>query len=328
MPRIIKLEDIGKDGAPPWSIDGIISGLTLLWSDPGVGKSFTAISMAASVASGRPWLGHHTNQGQVVYIAGEGGLTNVGYRIRSALSEWGIESRDDYIRESVDFSVITPGIDLVNHPQELRTLIQDRWNLRLLVVDTLSRCLAGDENKQEVMGQFVRTLDDIRDDYGCDILVIHHANKQNALRGSSVLFGAADVSWKLTTIPGIDATHKMKADKLRERDAADSEIRLAMVSKGLCDWDGNPILNELGAVQTTRIVKPPQAVINMVSEIAALGREALKWGSLNYEAWRYASHTDDATFNAALGYILSYPGKWGIVLKGRGEYGRADEVSG
>jgi len=37
-----------------------------------VGKTFIALDMAFSVATGTPWQGHDTKQGSVVYIAAEG----------------------------------------------------------------------------------------------------------------------------------------------------------------------------------------------------------------------------------------------------------------
>ena len=46
--------------------------INLLFGALGCGKSLVALDMAASVATGRPWVGHKTKQSTVCYIAGEG----------------------------------------------------------------------------------------------------------------------------------------------------------------------------------------------------------------------------------------------------------------
>ncbi len=323
MASITRLEDIGRENVP-WTIDGIMSGLTLLWGRAGIGKSFVAMSMAASVAAGRPWMGRHTQHGQVVYIAGEGGLVNVGHRLRTALDQWHV--RDSLEGELVDLSVVTPGVDLVAQPEELVGLIENHTNLQLLVVDTLNRCMIGDENKQEIMGRFIHSLDLIKDRFKCSVLVIHHANKQDEIRGSSVLFGAADVSWHLTETTLNTATHDMKADKLKERDAGNGSIQMRLIPTNIVAWDGGAIYDELGAVQTTLIVKPTIRIMEKVRSVSGIGKALLeKSDIITYDQWYGGTdNVSTASFANSLSYILSYPGMWGIERRpGIGKYGRA-----
>jgi RecA-family ATPase len=63
--------------APPkeWIIDGVLpKGMTVLYGEHSVGKSFTAMSMAGAVLTGKPWLGKYpvSAQGPVVYLSMEG----------------------------------------------------------------------------------------------------------------------------------------------------------------------------------------------------------------------------------------------------------------
>jgi hypothetical protein len=317
MPKLTRIDEIGKDGYQPWAIDGIVSGVTVLWGKPACGKSFVAMGMVCSVASGRPWMGRHTEQGQVVYIAGEGGLTSVGHRLRTALAEWGVDHvSGDFDAQDVDLSVITPGIDLVANASELYTLLDPFTNLKLLVIDTLSRCMLGDENKQEDMGKFVAAVDFAREKYGCDVLIIHHANKQNEIRGSSVLFGAADVSWHLTELPqgrGDDCTHVMMADKLRERDAAGGQIKIALHKLPIIGYGGEPVYDELGSRQTTLVARPTTTTMEQVAKAAQFGSDLIAYGgATTYEQWFTAATMDKVNFDNALSFILSYPGNWGI----------------
>lgn len=46
--------------------------LCILYAQPASGKSVAALSLAVSVATGTDWYGHQTQQGSVVYLAGEG----------------------------------------------------------------------------------------------------------------------------------------------------------------------------------------------------------------------------------------------------------------
>jgi RecA-family ATPase len=46
--------------------------LGLIFGDPGCGKSFLAVDIALSVATGTPFHGRDTKQGSVFFIAGEG----------------------------------------------------------------------------------------------------------------------------------------------------------------------------------------------------------------------------------------------------------------
>ena len=317
MARIVSLNDIGVGKPQPWSIDGALSGTTLLWGEPGIGKSFVAMSMAVSIASGRPWIGHKVKQGAVVYVAGEGGEEAVGLRLRTALFEWQIDLDDEYDRiEVAPIHVVTPGVNLVPGPSELTDLIglEPEIRPRLIVIDTLSRCFIGDENKQDDMGRFVRSLDLLRHHYESDLLVIHHANRQHEIRGSSVLFGAADVSWHLSKADKGDASLVMKADKLRERAPDASLIRLRSQSKPIVSPWGQ-VYNELGDIQTTLVIKPTKSDLQSAESVAEIGLSILNAGDrLTYTGWHAsAAGIGKSQFDTALSFILTYPGKWGIM---------------
>ena len=73
--RLLHIGEVVNDIRPPeYLIDGVIEVETLgeIFGDPGSCKTFVALSMLLSVASGEPWYGHAVKQGTVVYIVGEG----------------------------------------------------------------------------------------------------------------------------------------------------------------------------------------------------------------------------------------------------------------
>ncbi|MFA6182149.1 AAA family ATPase [Acidithiobacillus sp.] len=80
-----------------WLIRGIIEAdtLALLYGQPGAGKSFIALSMAASIACGADWYDHRVTQGPAVYILGEGG-GGVSRRLRA----WQLSNPDARLQDA------------------------------------------------------------------------------------------------------------------------------------------------------------------------------------------------------------------------------------
>lgn len=195
---------------PSWLIEKTIpeAGLIALYGAPGHGKSFIALDMALAVASGRDWQGHKVQQGYVVYISAEGG-SGISKRVGAWLTHHAIKPQDyQYIManfvvaairihpDSEDLSTVLA--DTINHPDYQSALSdvldpdEDRPPL-FIIVDTLARCFEGDENQQEDMGNFIKGLDDLREQYDATVLVVHHTGKHGVEeRGSSAFRGACD----------------------------------------------------------------------------------------------------------------------------------------
>ena len=303
MARLISYQAALDAPEPAWTVAGVLGGLGLLWGEAGVGKSFVACSMAASVATGRPWLGHRVAEGPVVYVAGEGGAQGVGRRLDAAVTALRCCDPED---GPVPLWIVTPGVDLVSGPAELLA-VMDGIAPQLVVVDTLARCFGGDENSTEDMSAFVRTLDTVRDVYGGSVLVVHHANKtektgSGKVRGSSVLYGAVDVSLQLVA-DGRDQA-RVVADKLRDRDvtAAVAELRFESVPV----WGE---LDELGDTRTTRVVRPSAAFEASLAEVALVPVRNV----VTYSGWRAAlPGYAKGLFDRLAVQVLGDPETWGV----------------
>ena len=121
----------------------------VMYGASGSGKSFVALDMALSVATGVPLYGRfQTKKGPVCYIASEGGL-GMRYRIQAWCREKGVKPEN--------FCLITDAFDLTGKGEAL-DVIATCWDKlgclpQLIVVDTLSRNFgAGDENGAKDMG--------------------------------------------------------------------------------------------------------------------------------------------------------------------------------
>jgi hypothetical protein len=88
---------------------------------------------------------------------------------------------------------------------------------RLVILDTLARCLVGgDENSAKDMGLAVSAMDRIRVALDATVLAIHHTNKsESSERGSGALRGACDALWFLTQA---DDLLQLSCEKFKDRE--------------------------------------------------------------------------------------------------------------
>jgi hypothetical protein len=182
---------------PEWVIEGMLpaGGLGMLVGTPESGKTFFALDMALSVALGLPWHGRATQQGPVVYVAAEG-IHSLKHRVAAWKHVHDVEAR-----AGVYF--VPRAVQLVD-PEEISNLVSDigggiGGSQRLVVFDTLQRCMAGkDENSQIDAGAVIANLDWIRRMTDATCLLIHHPGVEGQRpRGSTVFMGAMDTAWLL-----------------------------------------------------------------------------------------------------------------------------------
>src|SRR5262245_19107112 len=93
--RLYSTRELLNMPPPTWLVDGIIPNGAMVaeYGQPETKKSFVAIDIALSVATGLPWLGHETERGYVVYISAEGGA-GIGKRARVWLAYYGLDPDD------------------------------------------------------------------------------------------------------------------------------------------------------------------------------------------------------------------------------------------
>lgn len=196
--QVLSLQELAALPRPEWLVQQhlVAGSLAVLYGKPGSGKSFLALDISLSIASGIPWGGLTSKEGMVLYVAGEGhgGLLQ---RVEAWCCQHEIPLPSN-IR-------VLPGRVNLLHAEDVEGLLQgirDMPTLPILIIfDTLSRCMVGgDENGNRDMGLIVSHLDCLREATGACILVIHHTVKSGKEeRGSTVLRGAADTMLQLTT---------------------------------------------------------------------------------------------------------------------------------
>ena len=154
------------------------------------GKSAIALDMALRIAAGLPWQGRHVVQGAVVYVAAE----NVpGYVKR--MEAWGRENGVDV--STLPFRLIDApmklngtNLDDVRLRKSVEQATTDMGQpVRLTILDTVRRTLAGKENESEVFQAYVDACDRLKNATGSAVGAVHHSpkNEENpGGRGSGV----------------------------------------------------------------------------------------------------------------------------------------------
>jgi hypothetical protein len=182
-----------------WLVQGLWSeqAVGILGGEPKCYKSFLALDVAVSVASGaaclRQFPVRHT--GKVLLFPAEDSLAIVRQRLE------GIATMAQVDFPSLPVEVITAPslrLDTATDRQRLADTIQ-QFQPILLVLDPLIRLHRIDENDASQVAALLSYLRELQRRFGLAILLVHHARKDShssrpgqALRGSSELHGWGD----------------------------------------------------------------------------------------------------------------------------------------
>lgn len=197
-----------KDLAPTLDANDFVQGVltrgssAVIYGESNSGKTFLATDLGLHVSAGLEWFGRRVEQGGVAYCALEGGI---GFRNRVVAwrADRGLDAYD------LPFVAIQQPLNLSNPQADTEALIEavkaaaERMvvPLALIIIDTLSRALAGgNENAPDDMGALVASMDMIRQRTGAAVLFIHHSGKDAAkgARGHSLLRAAIDTEIEIT----------------------------------------------------------------------------------------------------------------------------------
>ena len=185
----------------------------------------------------------------MIYAALEG---NRGFRNRVAA--W--KEAHDTLENPILFAAIQSSINLLDASAAVPALIAsiqaaaDKFvsPVKLVVVDTLSRALAGgDENSSVDMGTLIANMDRIRAETGAAVLFVHHSGKDQAkgARGWSGIKAAIDTEIEVR----VDEAGTRVAETVKQREMKKGDIfafTLDVIELGM---------NQHGEPVTTCLVK-------------------------------------------------------------------------
>jgi len=176
-PDVIRPADVKPQAVEwLWANRIAVGKLTLLVGDPGVGKSFLTLDMAARVSSGKPWpdSGRRQKRGSVILLSAKDDLQDT------------IRPRLDAAGADVSRVVAVKSMDSLR--KDLETLdeaVRETGNVRLVVIDPLTAYLGGvDSHKNAEVRSVLAPLAEMAASYRVAVVGVSHLNK--ATGGSAI----------------------------------------------------------------------------------------------------------------------------------------------
>jgi len=195
-----RFSDIDPAPVKTWLVKDFLGAgeMSCAYGPPGSAKSLLAGDLAAHVAWGQDWMGRRVSQGAVLFVAIERSWL-VKCRLAGISLHHGITE--------LPLAVLSGSIDLCSNRTGADGIIEcakrleeeSESKMRLVVIDTVSRALAGgNENSSEDMGALVQNVLHIQEGTGAHVLLTHHVpHDQNRMRGHGALLAACDTTLRI-----------------------------------------------------------------------------------------------------------------------------------
>ena len=186
-----------------WIIEPILPARRLisLYSPPKVGKSLLMLEMAAAVACGRPMFGYGDapEPTVVLYVDFENDPRG-DIRERLRAMRYG---PDDLGNLKVLSFPTMATLDSEQGSQELMAAV-DVYRAKVVIIDTVSRAIKGDENENDTWLNFYRHTGLKMKQAGISLIRLDHTGKDEAKgqRGGSAKSGDVDAVWRLSRVAG------------------------------------------------------------------------------------------------------------------------------
>lgn len=167
------------------------------------GKSWAAIALCVAVASGRPWLGFQTRQGRCIFLDPELDARSLAHRFRRVADSTGVDPAiidQNVVRWSlrgVTVNGAAPNIAHVAHDLAARVESGSltHGTVSLVVIDSCSALLAGDENASSDVRAFNASALRIAEVTGASVLLIHHEGKTQSGDVDAISRGRGSSAW-------------------------------------------------------------------------------------------------------------------------------------
>jgi len=158
---------------PVWAVPGLLPvGLSILAGAAKVGKSWLALQIAQSVASGGVVFEHKVDTGPVLYLA----LEDPPRRLKERMNKqsWSAGLDADFMTVGNFYDRIG---DLRNGGAERLSKQIERRGYRMVTIDTLSRAIFADQNDVRDMTTWLTPMQEIAHENECAIVLIDHHKK-------------------------------------------------------------------------------------------------------------------------------------------------------
>src|SRR5215211_7200115 len=197
VPTTITAAELMDKELPPvkWAVSGVLpEGVTILAGKPKMGKSWLALGLCVSVAAGGYALGKIPAEcGGALYLGLEDQERRLQRRLKKVLAGEAAPS-------GLEVAWSWPRLDQ-GGVESLRKYLEDRPDIRLVVIDTLKKIRpreSGSRGVYDLDYEALEPLLPLAAEFGVAILVVHHLRKMEAgdpldmISGSTGLTGGVD----------------------------------------------------------------------------------------------------------------------------------------
>jgi hypothetical protein len=223
---------VAEQGTPKYLVKRLIpeDGYGVLSAAKKVGKTWLALDLAVSVASGTPWLGIFPveKQGSVLYYFNEGGERKVIRRLRAICEHKGVRLEELPIVLTTQVPNLTTDEGTGQVAFELAY-----YRPALTVLDPAYVCLPNvnlaslPEVGSKLVGiqQAAQAVDSA-------LLIVHHNRKSLGGQGADKMSGAGFAEWGRFLLTVTDADADKKEKNAEKADEKRSDARLKMMVEG------------------------------------------------------------------------------------------------
>lgn len=259
---------IAEPESSPWLIEQ-------LWASQAVGviggspkscKSWLALEMAVSVASGQPCLGRFEaiETGPVLIYAAEDSPRQVRGRLEGLCRARGVDFSELDVHLILDPQL---RLDVTEDQSRLRAALEVR-RPRLLVLDPFVRLHRIDENSAAEVSSLLADLRSWQRSLGLAIVLVHHTKKSNGEASGQALRGSGDLhAWGDSNLyvrkNGEDLTLAMEHRWARSGDP---------LTLRLVDADGPPRLDLRPSSESEPDPPAPDLAVQVLAHLRSRGK--------------------------------------------------------
>lgn len=174
-------------------------GLNIICSVPKIGKSWMAIDLCLSIATGTPFLGFKTSKAGCLYLALEDSENRLQGRVNKLVNGGIIPDNFFYAIISND---LADGLI-----EQLESFIKEKPNVKIIIIDTLQKIRGEYKGNSYYANDYneVGKIKQFGDEHGLCIILIHHLRKGLAngdvferISGTNGIMGAVDTALTLS----------------------------------------------------------------------------------------------------------------------------------
>jgi len=230
--------------------------VTMLTGDPGLGKSFLTLDLAARVSSGRDF--HDAPNplpkgGDVLIFSAEDDPADT---IRPRLDAMGANAQRVHIahgvrsRDEQSGQVSVEGFTLEEHVRQLEAMLETLSNPLLVIIDPISAYMgAVDSHNNAQVRSVLGTLASCAAQHGPAIVCVSHLSKASQQvkavyrqMGSLAFTAAARVVWQVSRLPGAPEDEPRRAMLLVKSNLETVRSGLSFrVDNGRVRWEAAPL---------------------------------------------------------------------------------------